>query len=311
LACVFLTCLLNQGMVIGITGASGFIGKALARAARERGHRVVAFTRRKNGGLPDFDETRVIVPTGDKPALDPSGLDALIHLAGETVYGYWTAAKKKRIRDSRVDLTRRVVDAMQNCKGDGPRVFLCASGTGAYGDRGDEILTETSKRGWGFLADVCAEWEREAARATTFGVRVVHLRTGMVLGQGGGAWPVLRRIFSLRLGSRLGDGRQWVPWIHIDDEVGIILETVENLGYSGPVNLASPNPVTNAEMTRTIANLLNTSTFIPVPGFALKLVMGEFGSIALESARVKPEVALTNGYEFKYTDLEHALAMCV
>lgn len=298
-------------MVIGITGASGFIGKALAQAAKERGHRIVAFTRKKNGGVPHADETRLIQPAGDKPALDPSGLDALVHLAGESVYGYWTPAKKRRIRDSRVDLTRRVVDAIQHGKESGPKTLLCASGTGAYGDRGDEVLTESAKRGWGFLADVCAEWEREAARAATFGVRVVSLRTGMVLGQGGGAWPVLRRVFSLRLGSRLGDGRQWVPWIHIDDEVGIILHALENEGYSGPVNLAAPHPVTNAEMTRTIANLLNTTTFIPVPGFALRLVLGEFGSVALESARAKPEVALKQGYEFKYTDLEHALAMCV
>lgn len=302
-------------MVIGITGASGFIGKALALAAKERGHRVVAYSRKKNGGkngdVLHADETRPIQTTGDKPALDPSGLDALVHLAGETVYGYWTPAKKRRIRDSRVDLTRRIVDAIQNCKEDGPKTFLCASGTGAYGDRGDEVLTESSKRGWGFLADVCAEWEREAGRAATFGARVVYLRTGMVVGQGGGAWPLLRRIFSLRLGSRIGDGRQWVPWIHIDDEVGLILDAIENLGYSGPINLAAPNPVTNAEMTRAIANLLNTSTFIPVPGFAVKLVLGELGSIALESARAKPEVALRNGYEFKYTDLEHALATCV
>jgi uncharacterized protein (TIGR01777 family) len=173
------------------------------------------------------------------------------------------------------------------------------------------VLTESSKRGWGFLADVCAEWEREAARAATLGLRVVYLRTGMVLGSEGGAWPLLRRIFSLRLGSRLGDGKQWVPWIHIDDEVGIILHAIEHVNYSGPVNLAAPNPVTNAEMTRTIANLLNTSTFIPVPGFGIKLVLGEFGSVALESARAKPEAALKYDYEFKYTDLEHALAMCV
>ena len=298
-------------MVIGIIGASGFIGSALTRAARERGHRVVAYTRKpKNGGVPHADETRQIQPTGDNPALDPSGLDALVNLAGESVFGYWTSAKKRRIRESRIDLTRRVVDAIQGSK-EPPRIFICASGTGAYGDRGDEVLTESSKRGWGFLADVCAEWEREAARAATLGLRVVYLRTGMVLGAEGGAWPVLRRVFSLRLGSRLGDGRQWVPWIHIDDEVGLILHALEHENYNGPVNLAAPNPVTNAEMTRTIANLLNTSTFIPVPGFGIKLVLGEFGSVVLESARAKPEAALKYGYEFKYTELEHALAMCV
>ena len=298
-------------MVIGIIGASGFIGSALTRAAKERGHRVVAYTRKpKSGGVPHADETRLIQPTGDKPALDASGLDALVNLAGESVFGYWTSAKKRRIRESRIDLTRRVVDAIQVSK-EPPRILISASGTGAYGDRGDEVLTESSKRGWGFLADVCAEWEREAARAATLGLRVVYLRTGMVLGSEGGAWPMLRRIFRLRLGSRLGDGKQWVPWIHIDDEVGLILHALEHENYSGPLNLAAPNPVTNAEMTRTIANLLNTSTFIPVPGFAMRLVLGEFGSVALDSARARPELALKHGYEFKYTDLEHALAMCV
>jgi uncharacterized protein (TIGR01777 family) len=243
-------------------------------------------------------------------ALDPAGLDALVHLAGESVRGYWTAAKKRRIRDSRVDLTGRIVEAMQACDAR-PKTFICASGFGAYGDRGDEWLTETSPRGQGFLAEVCAEWEAAACRAVALGVRVVLLRTGLVLGRDGGAWPMLRRVFSARLGSRLGDGKQWVPWIHLDDEVGITLDALENAGYNGPVNLTAPNPVTNAELTRQIAGMLNKSTFIPAPAFALKLALGEMSTMLLDSARVKPAVALANGYTFKHPELRDALAACV
>jgi uncharacterized protein len=133
----------------------------------------------------------------------------------------------------------------------------------------------------------------------------------MVLGRDGGAWPLLKRVFNARLGSRLGNGKQWVPWIHIDDEVGIILDALENPAYNGPVNLASPQPATNAELTTQIAGLLNKPTFLPVPGLALKLVLGELGSIVLDSARAKPEAALSRGYTFKYPELHHALAMCV
>ncbi len=296
-------------MLIGITGATGFIGRALAKAASERGHGVVAFTRKKDVSLPWVKEVRPIHAEGEH-AIDPVDLDALVHLSGESVMGYWTPSKKRRIRDSRVDLTRRIVDSLKNCQ-QRPQTFICASGSGAYGSRGDEWLTESSTRGQGFLADVCTEWEGAACRALPLGVRVVLLRTGMVLGRDGGSWPLLRRIFNSRLGSRLGDGKQWVPWIHIDDEVGIILDAIEKPGYNGPVNLAAPNPVTNAELTNEIAGLLNKPKFIPAPAFAIKLLLGELGSVVLDSARVKPEAALANGYQFKYPDLHHALAMCV
>lgn len=296
-------------MRIGITGATGFIGSALAKAATERGHGIVVFSRKKDVFLPWAKEVRPIYEEGEN-AIDPVELDALVHLAGESVMGYWTPAKKRRIRSSRVDLTRRIVDSLKNCN-DRPKTFICASGTGAYGSRGDEQLTESAARGRGFLADVCAEWEGAACRALPLGVRVVLLRTGMVLGRDGGAWPLLKRIFNARLGSRLGNGKQWVPWIHLEDEVGIILDALENPAYSGPVNLAAPNPATNAEMTRLIAELLNKPTFLPVPAFALRLVLGELGSIVLDSVRAKPGAALEHGYRFKYPELDHALAMCV
>lgn len=296
-------------MNIGITGATGFIGTALAKAATERGHGVVAFSRKRNISLPWAKEVRPIFEEGDS-AIDPVDLDAIVHLAGESVMGYWTPSRKRRILSSRVDLTRRIVESLKNCN-ERPRIFLSASGSGAYGNRGDEWLTESSARGRGFLAEVCTAWEAAACRAMPLGVRVVLLRTGMVLGREGGAWPLLQRIFNARLGSRLGNGKQWVPWIHLEDEVGIILHALENQDYNGPVNLAAPNPVTNAGMTRLIAGLLNKPTFLPVPAFALRMVLGELGSVVLDSARVRPQAALDHGYTFKYPDLDHALAMCV
>lgn len=292
-------------MRIGITGATGFIGSALTKAALSRGHEVVAFSRNRNLSLPGVSSVRSIHLDQD-PVLDPGGLDALVHLAGESVIGYWTGAKKKRIRDSRVDLTRRIVAAMA-ASPDRPKIFVCASGTGAYGDGGDAVLTESSPRGAGFLAGVCKEWEESALRAGNYGLRVVLLRTGMVLGEGGGSWPLLKKIFRLGLGSRLGDGRQYVPWIHLDDEVGIILHALEEKSYQGPVNLTAPNPVTNAEMTRLFAKQFKRPTFIPPPAFALKLIMGDLSTIVLDSQRVIPKVAQDNGYHFKHPTLEEAL----
>lgn len=297
-------------MLIGITGATGFLGTALAKAAVACGHGIVAFSRRKDVSLPWAKEVRPIQLEGSGPVIDPSNLDALVHLSGESVMGYWTPGKKRRIRESRIDLTRRIVESLKQCEAP-PKTFVCASAVGIYGDRGDEWLPEAAARGAGFLADVCVEWEEAASRALGLGTRVVLLRTGLVLGRDGGAWPQLRRVFNSRLGSRLGNGKQWVPWIHLDDEVGIILDALENPAYSGPVNLAATNPVTNAELTAEIARALKKSTFLPVPSLALKGVMGEASSMVLASLRAKPEVALANGYTFKHPELRGALASLV
>jgi len=299
----------QSGMRIGITGVTGFIGSAVAKAARERGHVIVAYTRQKELFLPWAKEVRPFDPEAPG-VLDPSGLDALIHLAGESVMGRWTAAKKARIRNSRVEITRRIVEGLRTCQLP-PPVFLCVSATGAYGTRGDEVLTEDSSRGTGFLAEVCAEWEAAACRALALGMRVVLLRTGMVLGTEGGAWPRLKRIFSIRMGSRLGSGKQWTPWIHVDDVVRMILQAMEQDTYQGPVNLAAPNPVTNTELTLTIADLLGKSRLPPAPALALRLLLGEMSSLLLSSQRVQPQLALANGYEFKYPMLAHALATLV
>ena len=266
---------------------------------------MVVFSRRKELSLSWAEDIRPIHQEG--PVLDPSGLDVLINLAGDNVFGLWTAAKKKRIRDSRVELTGRIVDALKQCPAR-PATFICASASGYFGNRGDEILTESSPRGTGFLADVCADWEAAANRAQALGMRVVLLRTGMVLGKDGGAWPMLSRVFKFCLGGRLGDGKQWVPWIHLDDEVGIILHTVEHPSISGPINLVAPNPVTNAELTTAIARVVKRPAIFHAPAFALKLALGGLGSVVLDSQRLQPLAALNAGYEFKYLSLDDALA---
>ena len=297
-------------MRIGITGGLGFIGSALGQEARKRGHEVVVYSRKAQPPPSWATECRVL-DLAEKPVLNVSGMDALVHLAGESVMGYWTEGKKKRIWESRVPVTQAVVEAMKASL-DGPKVLVCASGTGAYASRGDEVLTEKSPRGAGFLADVCRDWEKAASEAGSLpGARVVMLRTGMVLGKGGGAWPLLKKIFSLRLGSRLGDGKQWVPWIHLEDEVGIILHVLENAACAGPFNLSAPNPVTNAEMTQQIASVLGTSTFLPAPAFGMKMLMGELASVVLESARAIPKAALDTGYVFKHPEFRGAVASLV
>lgn len=292
-------------MRIGIIGATGFIGAALARVANQRGHELTAFSRQPSLSLRGFCETRPVAASGT--AIDITGLDAVVNLAGESVLGRWTAAKKVRIRESRVTLTERVVESISMCQ-DGPRILINASGTGAYGSRADEMLNESSSRGGGFLADVCADWEAAAEKAKTFGVRVVLLRTGMVLGKGGGAWPILRRIFGAGIGGRLGSGKQWMSWIHLDDEIGLILHALENSQIAGPLNLVSPNPVTNIDFTRAVASAVRRPAILPVPAFALRMMLGEAAGMMLDSQRVEPKLAMLSGYKFRHPGLEGALS---
>jgi uncharacterized protein (TIGR01777 family) len=293
-------------MRIGIIGATGFIGGALARVAVPRGIGVVAFSRRQEVFLPWAKEVRPVMEEG--PAIDPRGLDAVVNLAGEPIIGFWTRKKKQRIQDSRVPFTERVVDAIKNCPAaERPKVLINGSAVGIYGDRGDEVLTEKSVSGTSFLAKVCTGWESAACHAQAAGLRVVLLRTGLVLGNGGGMWKMVRRIFSLGLGGRLGSGKQWMPWIHLDDEVGIIMHTLENSSISGAVNLCAPNPVTNAEFTAAVAGVLKKPAVLPAPAFAMKLMLGDLGRSILESQRAVPKVAAARGYEFQHPELTGAL----
>ena len=294
-------------MNIGITGATGLIGSAVGQLAASSGHSVVAYSRSpERARLPWAHELRRIDAAAPLP-LDASGLDCLIHLAGETILGLWTQAKKDRIRDSRVDLTRRVVRCIAEAS-PRPSTFICASGTGFYGSQGDQWLDESSPLGQDFLASVCRDWEAAARSVEQLSVRSVQCRTGLVLAREGGAFPLMKRAFSLGLGGRLGDGSHYQPWIHIQDEAGLILWAAENSHISGPINLAAPAPVTNADFTRLLAKAVSRPAFFHAPAFVLKTALGGLGEALLCSQRAQPKVALDNGYAFAFTDVSRAFA---
>jgi uncharacterized protein len=269
-----------------VSGGTGFIGRRVVERLRGNGHEVAVWSRR-----------------GSNASLD--GMDAVIHLAGEPVAQRWNATVKQRILDSRVLGTRRLVDEMGRV-GAGPKVLVSASAIGYYGERGDEILTENSGPGEGFLADVCRGWEAEAGRAAQFDVRVMRLRIGFVLGKKGGALGKMVPAFKAGVGGKLGSGKQWMPWVHIDDVVEMFARAVES-DMSGVWNATAPNPVRNTEFTKELGRVLHRPAFFPVPGLALKIAFGEMGEHMLDSARVIPEAALTAGYRFRFSELGAAL----
>jgi uncharacterized protein (TIGR01777 family) len=282
-------------MKIAVTGASGFVGRRLCARARERGHEVVAIGRRSGDRLWD--------PMAEPAPL--SGVDAVVHLAGEPVAeGRWTRRKRAAIRDSRVIATRNLVAGLA---GTGVRVLVSASATGYYGDRGDEELTEDSPPGEGFLAEVCREWEGEAFRAAERGVRVAVVRTGVALGPDGGALARMRTPFSLGLGGRLGSGEQWMSWIHRDDLVGIYLHALEREEVSGPLLGTAPAPVRNAEFTKALGRVLERPTVLPMPGWMLRVLFGKVAEVLLSSQRCRPRRTMESGFSFAHPDLEGAL----
>jgi uncharacterized protein (TIGR01777 family) len=236
------------------------------------------------------------------------GFDAVIHLAGDPIAeGRWTPEKKRLIRDSRVPFTRRLSETLGALERP-PAVFVTASATGYYGDRGDRVLRESDPPGEGFLPETCVQWERATEPASSAGIRVVHLRTGLVLTPAGGALVPMLLPFSLGLGGPLGSGRQWWSFIALDDLLYLIHHVLVNDSVRGPVNATSPEPVTNAEFTRTLGRVLRRPALIPVPRFALELLLGEMtGPLLLASARVNPEKALDSGFAFSYPALEPAL----
>ena len=239
-----------------------------------------------------------------------AGVDAVFHLVGEPVAQRWTGAARRRMYDSRVGGTRALVDAIA-ASGHRPRVLVSASAGGNYGDRGDEVLGEDAGPGTDFLADLCQAWEAQAGRATALGVRVVCLRLGIVLANDGGALARMLGPFRLGLGGRLGDGRQWMPWVGIDDLVGLLLHAAATDGLSGPVNAASPNPVRNADFTRALGAALGRSTPLPVPRLALRAAFGGFADAMLASQRVAPRRALETGYVFRHAEIADALQVSV
>lgn len=286
-------------MNLGITGATGFIGGALIDHALRRGYEVVAFTRRPERGIAGCEMRAFSLDV----APDIDGCDAIIHLAGESLFGLWTPAKKRRVLESRVEGTRRIVEAIQQA-GKKPEVLVSGSAIGIYGDGGERDFTEQSTRGEGFLADVVDAWEAEAAKAT--GVRTVFFRTAMVLGRGGGALKMMTPLFRAGLGAQLGDGRQWMSWIHLEDEVRLLLFAAENPDVRGPLNASAPWPVRNTDFTRELAASLHRPAFFRVPAFALKL-LGEFSHELLDSKRVLPAAAIDHGYGFRFSELTPAL----
>ncbi|MGD9628751.1 MAG: TIGR01777 family oxidoreductase [Pyrinomonadaceae bacterium] len=294
-------------MKILITGASGLIGKALQKSCAAKGYEMLLASRREPK---DTSHIQWDADTGFRDAdLDRlEGLDAVIHLAGENIAGLrWTDEKKKAIRDSRVFGTRSMIETFDKLKAK-PRVFISGSAIGFYGDRGDEEMTESSPAGKTFLAEVCKEWEAESRRAEDLGIRTVLLRTGIVLSKDGGALATMLTPFKLGVGGVIGDGKQWMSWISLDDVVGIINYVLENETVRGAVNNTAPNPVTNEEFTKTLGSVLYRPTFLPLPEFAVHMVFGEMGdALLLDSTRVIPKRMNDAGYEFKYSDLKTAL----
>jgi uncharacterized protein (TIGR01777 family) len=289
-------------MTIALTGATGFIAKHLIPDLRAQGYDLRTLGRRAVENLPFYAWS-----SDTEPPLEAlTGAGAIVHLAGETVAQRWTAGAKKRIRASRVEGTHNLVSALAKAP-QKPAVLVTASAVGIYGFRGEEILTETSSPGSGFLADLTAEWEAAAHAAESLGVRVVNLRFGVVLGRDGGAFPKMVKPFRFGLGGRLGSGKQWMPWIHVKDVVNLILFSLDNDGIHGPVNATAPNPITNAGFTRQLAAALHRPGFLVVPRFALKLVLGEMSEALLSSERVVPAVAEAAGFRFTYPDVASAL----
>lgn len=295
-------------MKVLVTGGSGFIGRALCGALAARGDAIVAPLRRPGsaGQLPAGVERIQWDASAAPPPRAFDGVDAIVHLAGESVAQRWTAAHKRRIRDSRVDGTRRLVDALAALE-PRPGVLVAASAIGVYGDRGDEIVTEESAPGRDFLAEVCVAWEGAARRAEALGLRVALLRIGVVLGPGGGALARMLPPFKLGLGGPVGSGRQWMSWVHRDDVVGLVLHTLDQPAATGALNATAPKPVRNREFTRALGTVLRRPTLLPLPAFALRFAFGEMAALLLGGQRVLPARTQASGYAFRFPALDPAL----
>lgn len=294
-------------MKIGITGATGFIGSRVGELAFERGLQVVAYSRQASSMRSERAEIRSF--SLDQPP-DLNGLDAVVNLAGESILGLWTKEKKRRILESRILGTRRLVEAMASLEKK-PRVLVNASAIGFYGDTGETLVDESSPAGHGFLAEVAREWEAEAEKATALGVRVVCIRIGFVLGKGG-ALKLIGPLFRLGLGGRLGGGKQWMSGVHVDDVAGLMVWALENEAVRGPVNAVLPEPFRNVDFTREVGRAVRRPAFLPAPAFALRLALGEMSHLLLDSTRVSPRRARESGYVFRFASLPPALqdALC-
>ena len=292
-------------MKVLITGASGLIGTALQKSFAEKSYELLLASRKV---VSDGKHIRWSIEDGFAEPEKLEGLDAVVHLAGESVSGLrWTDEKKKAIRDSRVLGTRNVVDAISKLK-QKPNVLVAASAIGFYGERGDEEVTESSAIGDNFLAVVAREWESESLRAEDAGIRTVLLRTGIVLSKDGGALATMLTPFKLGVGGVVGSGKQWMSWISLDDHIAAINYVLENENIRGAVNAVSPNPVTNEEFTKTLGEVLYRPTFLPLPEFAVSMILGEMGdALLLTSTKVLPKRLEDADFNFQYPELKPAL----
>lgn len=297
-------------MRVAVTGATGLIGGRLCSDLIAAGHTVVVLARNlqsARSALPGAEAHAWDAAAGPAPTEALDGADAVVHLAGESVAGgRWTEARKKLIRDSRVAGTRNLIAGLAQCRRK-PATLVSGSAVGFYGNRGDEILDEASDRGAGFLTEVCIDWENEARKAEGLGVRVVLLRTGFVLAAKGGALPKMLMPIRLFVGGPVASGRQYISWIHLDDEVGLIRHALERTTVTGPLNATAPHPRTNEEVTRVAARLLKRPALFRVPAFVLRVVFGEMAELLLEGQRALPRKAEQTGYRFRFSELEPAL----
>ena len=288
-----------------ISGASGFVGGNLTEFLLERGCKVKKLTRSVQGSAGNLVYWNPAKGEIELEALE--GLDAVVHLAGENIAGRWTEKRKTNIENSRIQGTKLLSESLAKLNKK-PQVLIAASATGYYGDRGDEILSEESAPGEGFLTDVCLKWENATEVANEAGIRVFTLRIGMVLGLGGGALQKMLPPFKIGVGGKIGEGKQYWSWIAIDDLVGIIYYLLNSQDLKGPVNAVAPYPVTNSEFTFALGRVLNRPTILPLPGFVARGLLGEMADATmLSSARVIPRKLLDSGYKFKYPKLEQAL----
>ena len=292
-------------MKILISGSHGLVGKALTKSLTNDGHEIVRLVRRKTASASEIEwhpnEGRI-------EAERLEGIDAVVHLAGESIAsGRWTDEKKRAIRDSRVKGTTLLAESLARLSTP-PSVFISASAIGYYGSRGDELLTETSRPGDDFLAGVCIEWENATRPAVEKGIRTVHARFGIILDEDEGALAKMLTPFRMGIGGRVGDGKQWMSWVALDDVVNALKFVMGDASARGPVNFVSPNPVTNAEFTKTLGRVLSRPTFFPVPEFGARLAFGEMAdALLLASQRVKAVVLEEKGFKFSWPTLESAL----
>jgi uncharacterized protein (TIGR01777 family) len=285
----------------GVIGVTGFVGRYVARALTARGHEVVGFSRHGKGNVPEVSEWRV------SGKWDFSSLDGLINLAGERVDQRWTEKNKRKFAASRVGVTQQIVASLNGMAENArPKVWVNASAVGFYGDRADEICDENSQAGTGYLAQLCIDWEAATDGSAELGVRCVMVRIGMVLGRGGMAWDRLKWAFWCGGGARLGNGKQWMPWIHIEDLAAGIVHSLENEQVIGVVNGVAPQPVTNRDFTRQLAAAMHRPAPWVAPRWLLKLIFGEFGDFLVSSQRVSPQRWLDAGFSFRFPDIGQA-----